>query len=70
MREFFPFYPGDYIETMSGILCLICHNTWGSSYRIKYLECGDVQYGTVNTLDYKRHLDVNEITALKLMGLV
>jgi hypothetical protein len=62
---------GDYIEVRSGKLCLVYTDIDDSLFAVKYITSdGEVMTGRLYVFNYKRHATVNEITALKLMGLV
>ena len=61
---------GDYIEALDGTLCLIYTDIRDDLFVAKYLDNGEVRTGKMYYDGYKRHATVNEITALKLMGLV
>ena len=73
-----PFSIGDYVETQSGICGLITGNRWivgtdgmwRHGYRVMSIEDGEVYHNSIGEGGLRRHLTVNEITALKLLGLV
>ena len=70
----FPIRVGDYVELHSGILGKVtrvnmAHNTFGLAYLWQRGATKEM-YQQLTIQSYRRHATVNEITALKLMGLV
>ena len=70
----FPVRVGDYVELHSGILGKVYHvNPVHDTFSLEYLwRSGTTKslFQQVTIQSYRRHATVNEITALKLMGLV
>ena len=70
----FPVRVGDYVELHSGILGKVTrinmtHNTFTLAYLWQHSVMKEL-YQQLPVQAYRRHATINEITALKLMGLV
>jgi hypothetical protein len=60
---------GDYLELKNGVLCVVTRGDHRSGFHIKLLDDGAVIERWAFPTNYKRHLEPQEIAALKLQGL-